>query len=446
MEHVVIIGNGIAGVTAARHIRKKSDKRITIISSESKYFFSRTALMYVYMGHMRFEDIQPYENHFWKKNRIDLIEDYVDEVDFQSKTLKLLQTPPIHYDQLILATGSKSNKFGWKGQDYHGVQGLYSKKDLDLMEQNTRGIKEAVLIGGGLIGVEMAEMLLSRDINVTFLIREKTFWGNALPETDSNFVTQHLKRHHGLTLLFEEELDEIIPDDSKRVKEIKTKKGKIIPCQFVGLAAGVSPNVDFLKESELEIDKGILVNPDLSTNQKDVYAIGDCAQFKTPINDRAPLEQVWYTGRMMGETVAQTIVGNQMNYKPSHWFNSAKFFDLEYQTYGRVWSELKENESSFVWKHDKDEVSLNFVFDKNSKEFKGVNTFGLRLRHELFEKWLTEKASIQEVLQNLKTANFDPEFFKSFEKDVVDAFNHQFGESVKLAPKKWWRKLMLDKV
>ena len=66
MEHIVIIGNGIAGVTAARHIRKLSDKKITIVSAESKYFFSRTALMYVYMGHMKFEHTQPYENNFWK--------------------------------------------------------------------------------------------------------------------------------------------------------------------------------------------------------------------------------------------------------------------------------------------------------------------------------------------------------------------------------------------
>jgi NAD(P)H-nitrite reductase large subunit len=446
MEHVVIIGNGIAGVTAARHIRKQSNKRITIISSESKYFFSRTALMYVYMGHMPFEDIQPYENNFWQKNRIDLIEDYVDEVDFESKTLKLLQTPPIHYDQLILATGSKPNIFGWKGQYYHGVQGLYSKKDLDLMEQNTRGIKEAVIVGGGLIGVEMAEMLLSRNINVTFLIREKSFWGNALPKTDGDFVTRHLKRHKGLALLFEEELEEIIPNDSKRVKEVKTKNGTIIPCQFVGLSAGVSPNVDFLKTSDLEIERGILVNTDLSTNKNDVYAIGDCAQFKTPIGERAPIEQVWYTGRMMGETVAQTIVGNKMNYQPSHWFNSAKFFDVEFQTYGRVWSNLKENESSFVWKHPKEEILLHFVFDQNSKEFKGINSFGLRLRHELFEKWLTEKATIQHVLKHLKTANFDPEFFKHFEKEIVEDFNQQFGESVVLAPAKWWRKLLLDKV
>jgi len=87
MEHIVIIGNGIAGVTAARHIRKNSDKKITIVSAETDYFFSRTALMYVYMGHMKFEHTQPYENWFWKKNRIDLVKGYVTQVDHDNKKL-----------------------------------------------------------------------------------------------------------------------------------------------------------------------------------------------------------------------------------------------------------------------------------------------------------------------------------------------------------------------
>jgi len=70
MEHVAIIGNGISGITAARHIRKMSDKKITVISSETKYFFARTALMYIYMGHLKFDHTKPYEDWFWKKNKI----------------------------------------------------------------------------------------------------------------------------------------------------------------------------------------------------------------------------------------------------------------------------------------------------------------------------------------------------------------------------------------
>ncbi|MCB0301408.1 MAG: NAD(P)/FAD-dependent oxidoreductase, partial [Calditrichaeota bacterium] len=72
MEHLVIIGNGISGVTTARHVRKRSDMRITIISAETDHFFSRTALMYIYMGHMKYEHTKPYEDWFWEKNRIEL--------------------------------------------------------------------------------------------------------------------------------------------------------------------------------------------------------------------------------------------------------------------------------------------------------------------------------------------------------------------------------------
>src|SRR5690554_2833615 len=98
MEHIVIIGNGISGVTAARHIRKLSDKRITIISAETEHFFSRTALMYVYMGHMKYEHIKPYEDWFWKKNRIELKQEFVETIDTKSKTLHFKEGVFITYD------------------------------------------------------------------------------------------------------------------------------------------------------------------------------------------------------------------------------------------------------------------------------------------------------------------------------------------------------------
>ena len=85
--HIAIIGNGISGVTAARHIRKLSDHRITLISSETKYFYSRTALMYIYMGHMRLKDTQPYEVGFWTKNSIDLLNTRVEGIDTKAKKL-----------------------------------------------------------------------------------------------------------------------------------------------------------------------------------------------------------------------------------------------------------------------------------------------------------------------------------------------------------------------
>ena len=112
MEHIVIIGNGISGVTAARFIRKLSDlsadkdgKKITIVSAETDYFFARTALMYVYMGHMKFEHIQPYENWFWEKNRINLKNGYVNHIETTTKTLLFADGDHLKYDKLIIATG-----------------------------------------------------------------------------------------------------------------------------------------------------------------------------------------------------------------------------------------------------------------------------------------------------------------------------------------------------
>src|SRR5690606_19420852 len=113
---------------------KLSDKKITIISSETEHFFSRTALMYVYMGHMKFEHLKPYEDWFWKKNRIELHQGFVETIDVTSKKLHFKEGSTMTYDKLVIATGSKPNKFGWKGQDLNGVQGLYSKQDLDNLE------------------------------------------------------------------------------------------------------------------------------------------------------------------------------------------------------------------------------------------------------------------------------------------------------------------------
>jgi len=192
---IVIIGNGISGVTAARHIRKNSHAQITIISEEHPYFFSRTALMYVYMGHMKFEHTQPYEKHFWKKNNINLIQTRVESIVTKTKTLNLSHGEKLVYDSLIIATGSKPNKFGWKGQDAKGVMGLYHKKDLEALEQyapNNQMCKRAVIVGGGLIGIELAEMLHSRHIPITFLVREDSFWNKVLPEGESELINREI--------------------------------------------------------------------------------------------------------------------------------------------------------------------------------------------------------------------------------------------------------------
>ena len=436
MKHVVIIGNGISGVTTARHIRKNSDHQITLISAETDHFYSRTALMYIYMGHMKYENTKPYEDDFWKKNQIDLLRAYVNEIDFDTKTLSLDNGQHVIYDDLVLATGSKSNKFGWPGQDLKGVQGLYNYQDLESMERDTKEISHAVVVGGGLIGIEMVEMLLSRNISVTLLVRESSFWDNVLPIQESDLINRHIREHH-VDLRLSTELKEIVSDNNGRARGVVTSAGEEIACQFVGLTVGVSPNIDFLKDSNLEIGRGIKINEFLETNQPNVYALGDCAERTTPAKGRRPIEQVWYTGRMMGEAVAQTICGNKTAYTPGHWFNSAKFFDIEYQTYGTVLAQRQDHEAEFYWEEENGKKCIHVIFNKDNQEFIGINNFGIRMRHEVFDRWLDQKALIKTVMENLNEANFDPEFFKRHEDEIIAQFNKEFTEfEVKLKSSK----------
>jgi len=423
--HCVIIGNGITGITAARTLRKHSNHDITVISGETDYFFSRTALMYVYMGHMKFEQIQPYENWFWGKNNIHLRKSWVTSIDTDQKMIILDNGDRMAYDKLLIATGAKSNRFDWPGQHLKGVQGLYSYQDLMELEENTKeGINRAVIVGGGLIGIEMAEMLHSRHYPVTFLVREKEYWNNVLPAGESALVSRHI-REHGFDLRLNVHLKEIIGDANGRVKSIITSHHEEIPCQVVGLTAGVSPNIDWMKDGTIHTDRGILVNSHMETNMDDVYAAGDCAQFQHALPDRKVVEQVWYTGKLQGEVAAMNMLGHKTPYRPGYWFNSAKFLDIEYQTYGTVLPQLRDGEVDFYWEHANGKKCIHFVYKKNTQEFVGVNIFGIRMRHQVFNRWLIEKRTITYILENLRAANFDPEFFGTDEEEIIRAWNQQ---------------------
>jgi NAD(P)H-nitrite reductase large subunit len=438
MKHLIILGNGIAGITTARYVRKQSDMKITIISSETDHFYSRTALMYIYMGHMTYENTKPYEDWFWEGNKIDLVRGYVNKINTEKKELSLESGNKISYDILVLATGSQSNKFGWPGQDLPGVQGLYSLQDIELLEENSKKISRAVLVGGGLIGIELAEMLVSRGIPVTFLVREGLFWNLILPENESKLVSRHILEH-GIDLRLSTELKEILEGEDGRVKGVITNKEEEIRCQFVGLTAGVHPNITVVKDSNIETDRGILVNDYLETNVPDVYAAGDCVEIKTPEGERNRVEQLWYTGRMHGQALAKTICGERTKYERGIWFNSAKFFDIEYQTYGYVANKPQAGEKSFYWEDKHGKRCLHIVYDEVSNTVKGINVFGIRLRHKVCEGWIGEGRTLDYVLSHFQDANFDPEFFRRYELEIIDLYNDIYPDkTIQMRPKRFY--------
>jgi NADPH-dependent 2,4-dienoyl-CoA reductase/sulfur reductase-like enzyme len=401
--HVAILGNGVAGVSTALRLRAlRPDWRITIVSGESTHHYSRPALMYVFMGHMRYADTKPFPDTLWAERRIDLVRDWVTAIDVERHELTPHRGTPIHFDKLVIATGSKPNKFGWPGQDLPGVQGLWGLYDLQLLNENVKHAARAVVVGGGLIGIELAEMLHSRGLDVSILVREESYWSNILPAEESQMVNAAI-RASGMDLRLETELAEIV-GVAGRVGAVVTKAGERIDCGLVGLTVGVSPNVDVAKGSGIDVGRGVLVDRSLRTSVPDVFAAGDCAEIVTPKGTRNVINQVWYTGKMQGETLAAVLAGDAREYDPGIWFNSAKFLDLEYQTYGRV---VPGELESLFWSDDAEKRSIRIVHADG--RVTGFNLMGVRWRHVVCERWLAEKATVEHVLDHIEDARFDPE-------------------------------------
>ncbi len=428
--HVAIVGNGIAGITAARFLRKKSSSvRITVISDETEHFFSRTALMYIYMGHMTFDDTKPYEDWFWEKNRIDLVKDYVTGLDVDQKLLLLRDGDPMSYDVLILATGSQPRAMGLEGEELKGVQGLYSMQDLEQMETNTDEIERAVVTGGGLIGVEMAEMLHTRHIPVTFLVREEEYYSNVLPEEESSMISQVI-RNHGIDLRLATELKEIHGDAGERVRAVTTSHGERIDCQFLGITIGVTPNLSLVENTPIETNRGILVDEHFRTNIPNVYAAGDCTEFERDGIGNRRIDQLWYTGRKEGQAVARIISGDNRPYDPGPFFNSAKFFNVEYQTYGEIPPVLPDGQDTLVWQHPTEAKLIRINWEKDSKRVVGFNLIGIRYRMDVCHRWLEERKTISEVLPVLHKANFDREFDARYERSLLAQYHDRFPEAI----------------
>ncbi len=426
--HIVIIGNGIAGITCARYLRKQSQHKITIISGENLYFYSRPSLMYIYMGHMRLEDTYPYETHFWKKNKLELLENWVFNVDFDHKIIHFEDSTHVKYDMLVIASGSSSRKLNCPGENIKGVQGLYNLQDLNSLEELTSQIEESCVIGGGLIGVELAEMLHSRGKKVRFLIRESSFYDELLPQEESKMVQEHIQ-YRGIDIINNVEVISFQADKDQQLIGVMTSHGESIPCQFAGVCIGVEPNISFLKNSNLEFAKGILVNSHFQTNIPDVYAIGDCAELESPQIGRKSIEPIWYTAKHQGKTAAFNIGGTSVAYHPPIWYNSAKFFDLEYQTYGFVPSQIEQYPELETYSHSSksDEKLFRLVWQKESRVLVGVNALGIRINHECVHQWLSVEKTVDEVLKVLHEADFNIEFSKDFFKIFKNHFNSVYA-------------------
>ena len=403
--HIVIVGNGIAGTTAARHARKGAPgARVTMVSEEGLQPFARTALMYVYMGVLTRAHTRLYEDRFWSENRIDRVLDRAVGLDVGRRCLALRAGEPLPFDRLLIATGSRPSLPAWPGADLRGVQGLYHWADLDAMERATAGVERAVVVGGGLIGVELAEMLRVRGVHVTFLVREATYLPPSFSEAESARIADEIRRH-GVDLRFGTEVA-ALDGASGAVEAVVTAAGDRVPAAFVGVGAGVRPDVGWL-DGAVETDRGVLVDEALRSSVDGVFAAGDCAQLRRPPPHVRAVEPIWYTARLQGATAGLGLAGRPRTYDPGVFFNSAKFFDLEHQVYGLTGYPRPPGASDVEWADGRRSLRVRLGGDGRVR---GVSALGVRLRQEVCTRWIQEGWTLDAVRAGLGAAHFDPEF------------------------------------
>lgn len=403
--HYVIIGNGVAGITAAFTLRRRDSKaRITVIGGESDYFFSRTGLMYAFMDRMNPRDLEPYERRAYSVQKIDLVRAWATDLDERSHTLRLNSGQTIRYDRLLLATGSVPRRAPWPGLEAtrEGVAHFVSLQHLEQCERLTPSTEQAVVVGGGLIGIELVECLRHHGVDVTFLVKDKWYWPVALAPEEGDIIAAHARRH-GVDLRLEEEVAEVRADAGGRVSAVRTTRGNEFPCQLLGVTIGVEPATGWLKNVSTPpaLARGIQVTRDFRTSLADVYAAGDCAQIGSLV------EQIWYSAKRQGELAARAMLGDAIDYHPPVFYNSAKFFEIEYTTVGDL-LHLPATARSFFRRVPGREITIRLV--ENNGAFVGCNMLGSRWNHTLFGRWIEERRTLEEVISMLHTAQYDVEF------------------------------------
>jgi NADPH-dependent 2,4-dienoyl-CoA reductase/sulfur reductase-like enzyme len=279
------------------------------------------------------------------------------------------------------------------------------------------------VVGGGLIGVEAAEVLRDRGLDVTFVIRENWYFPLALDASEAALVAEHM-RAHGIHVRLGVNVEEVLRGGDGRLRGLKVA-GEELPCDIVLSAIGVVPNTAFLAGSGVTLapSGAIEVDDGLKTSAPDVWAAGDCANVTWADGSRRP-EQLWYTARDQGRLAARSLLGDLAAYRRGTWYNSAKFFDLEYTTAGWVpvllnWDNtpLDPGPDIRYWyrrvpgRYESQRVVLR------GERVIGFNMLGSRWNHEPLMRWIEERRGLDYVLRHLREAQFDEEFSPRFSRE-----------------------------
>ena len=425
--HYVIVGNGMAGMEAALALRARdAGARIALVSEEHDHFFSRPALMYVFAGQMSLRDTEPYDRGLYERMGFERVRGRVVSLDAPGRALVFADGSRLGYDRLLLAVGSKARPAPWPGAAGPGLHAFVTLRDLEALDREARPGMGAVVVGGGLIGVEVAEVLHDRGLRVTFAIRDRWAFPAALEPREAALVAEHVSGH-GVDVRLGTVVREVLRGGDGRIRAVRLAgeagaEGGEIATDLVVAAVGVVPNTAFLAGSEVTLARngGIETDDALRTSAPDVWAAGDCAQVTVADGSRR-VEQLWYTARDQGRLAARSLLGDSVVYRRNAPYNSAKFFDLEWTTAGVVPPEvapggeplaLPQGVSSW-FQRVPGRLESQRVVSREGRVI-GFNLLGSRWDHEPLLRWIDERRPLDWVLEHLGEAQFDEELAPRF--------------------------------
>lgn len=323
MYDYLIIGNGIAGLSATEEIRKKdSDASILIVSSEKPSTYWRTRLSDLISKDFNDDDLYVKKEPWYSERHIDeKLQTSVDRLDTDKNIAYLSNGEEIEYGKVLLATGARPFIPPIKNVDSKGVFAIRTIDDLMNFKDYVKDKEKVVVIGGGILGLEAAysALLLGKEVTV---IESFDYLLSRQLDQDLSEKLEKALNEMGIKTYTGKFTEEILVEDGS-VKGIRLSDGCEIPADAIMVQAGVRSNIDLAKNSGLEVDRGIMVDDNLQTKKENVFAAGDCAQ----IGDFTI--GLWTSSQEMGRIAGHNMTGSDEQYEKPKPFSTLMIGDTK---------------------------------------------------------------------------------------------------------------------
>lgn len=329
----LIVGGGLTGATAAATIREIDNiGRITILSQETKLPYHRPPLSKgILLGYQAPANVFVYPPRFYEEKKIDvLLGIAATSLNPEENILTDIQGNSYSFDKLLIASGCRLRRLNVPGGDLENIFYLRVLDDSLAIFDMMKKAKQAVIIGSGFIGLEAASVLVQNGIKTTMLIRENQLFPKlGSPELSDYFYQLYSKNK--VEIVFRETATGFFGDT--KVKKVVTASGAELLADLVVVGIGVIPNTEFLANSGVELDNGIVVNEYLETSRADVFAAGDIANYYDITFKKRRRVEHWDNAKAQGRTAALNILGQKEVYQHLPYFFS-DMFDISWEFVG----------------------------------------------------------------------------------------------------------------